>query len=75
VHGVWCVVSAHLCIWFLVFVVSLTKLFSFSILPCRSFKNVELVVSKCYYASGIIAITIIYQVNASFLFCLISSFS
>lgn len=33
-----------------------------SVSHCRSFKNVELVVSKCYYASGIIAITIIYQV-------------
>jgi hypothetical protein len=29
----------------------------------RSFKNVELVVSKVYYASGIIAITIVYQVR------------
>ena len=28
----------------------------------RKFKNVELVVSKCYHASGIITITIIFQV-------------
>lgn len=39
--------------------------FEFKIVPdeaiSETFKNVELIVSKCYYASGIIAITIIYQ--------------
>ena len=29
----------------------------------RKFKNVELIVSKCYHASGIITITIVFQVG------------
>ncbi len=48
---------------FVVIIILSFFLFSLRIfVGCRAFKNVELIVSKCYYASGIIAITIIYQV-------------